>query len=148
MKVFLTGAAGFIGSFLVPELIDAGHHVMGLSRSDAGAEALTRARAEVICGDVNDLDSLRDYGVASRNLAEQTRETRKPNGCAFRNARSRRGETTMIAPFQIPWDPDGLADLKHRLGTARWGDAKEQQADFMKKAALLAPQYQTELLPP
>jgi uncharacterized protein YbjT (DUF2867 family) len=57
MRVFLTGATGFIGSFLVPELINAGHHVVGLSRSDAGAEALTRAGAEVFRGDVNDLDA-------------------------------------------------------------------------------------------
>jgi nucleoside-diphosphate-sugar epimerase len=58
MRVFLTGATGFIGSYLVPELIGAGHHVVGLSRSDAGAEALTRAGAEVFLGDVNDLDRL------------------------------------------------------------------------------------------
>jgi uncharacterized protein YbjT (DUF2867 family) len=56
MRVFLTGATGFIGSFLVPELIDAGHHVVGLSRSAAGAAALTRAGAEVCQGDVNDLN--------------------------------------------------------------------------------------------
>jgi uncharacterized protein YbjT (DUF2867 family) len=58
VRVFLTGATGFIGSFLVPELINAGHHVVGLSRSHASAEALTRAGAEVFHGDVNDPDRL------------------------------------------------------------------------------------------
>lgn len=65
MRVFLTGGGGFIGSFLVPELIGAGHHVVGLSRSDAGAEALTRAGAEVLRGDVNDLDRLRIAAAAA-----------------------------------------------------------------------------------
>jgi nucleoside-diphosphate-sugar epimerase len=42
MRVFLTGATGFIGSYLVPELINAGHHVVGLSRSDRGADTHIR----------------------------------------------------------------------------------------------------------
>ena len=68
MQVFLTGAAGFIGSYLVPELINAGHHVVGLSRSNAGAEALTRAGAEVCRGDVNDLDRLRTTAEAAEGV--------------------------------------------------------------------------------
>lgn len=68
MRVFLTGATGFIGSFIVPELINAGHHVVGLSRSDAGAAALTRAGAEVFRGDANDLDRLRTAAEASEAI--------------------------------------------------------------------------------
>ena len=59
MKIFLTGATGFIGAYLVPELVEAGHHVVGLSRSVAGADALTRAGAAAVRGDVNDLERLR-----------------------------------------------------------------------------------------
>src|SRR5580658_5178654 len=60
MRIFVTGAPGFIGSALVPELIQAGHHVMGLTRSEAGAEALRAVGAEVKYGNLEDLDSLRD----------------------------------------------------------------------------------------
>ncbi|MEU6670386.1 SDR family oxidoreductase [Streptomyces sp. NPDC046727] len=65
MRIFVTGASGWIGSALVPDLIEAGHQVVGLARSDASAAALTSAGADVVRGTVDDLDVLRAAADAS-----------------------------------------------------------------------------------
>ncbi|SFR86761.1 Nucleoside-diphosphate-sugar epimerase [Dyella sp. OK004] len=71
MRIFLTGATGFIGSRIVPELLAAGHRVLGMTRSDEGAHALAYAGAEVHRGHLEDLDSLRS-GAAKADAVIHT----------------------------------------------------------------------------
>nr|MCU0732498.1 NAD-dependent epimerase/dehydratase family protein [Hyphomonas sp.] len=60
MRIFLTGATGFVGSSIIPELLAAGHEVVGLTRSDSGRRQIEAAGGRSYSGTIEDLESLQD----------------------------------------------------------------------------------------
>src|SRR5580692_5234881 len=68
MRIFVTGASGWIGSAVVPELLSAGHQVVGLARSDESARRLEKAGATVLRGDITKPDVLAQGAVASEGV--------------------------------------------------------------------------------
>lgn len=104
MRVFVTGATGGIGSVLVPELMTAGHEVLGLARSDASAHALTAAGASVLRGDLDDPDTLAAGAVQSDGVIHLA------FGADFNNfEKSVARETSAVEAFGASLDGTGKA---------------------------------------
>ena len=104
MRIFVTGASGFIGSAVVAELTGAGHQVVGLARSDSSAHAVAATGAEVYRGSLDDPDSLREAAQNSDgaiHLARiDTTSTILRQGRSWTDGRSRCSAT----PSQVPID--------------------------------------------
>jgi nucleoside-diphosphate-sugar epimerase len=115
MRVFVTGASGWIGSATVDELLSAGHSVLGLARSDASAAALEEKGATVLRGDLDDLDALRKGAVDADGVIHQANKHDWANPAASNAAE--RGAVEAIAdtlvdterPFVLASGVAGLA---------------------------------------
>jgi nucleoside-diphosphate-sugar epimerase len=123
MRVFLTGATGFIGSHIIPELKDAGHTVLGLTRSQAGAQALAAAGADAHHGDLTDLDSLRAGATACDAVIH----------CAFQHDFSKFAENAQIDERAIRALGSALAGSDRPLivsgGVGPWSPGRPMTED-------------------
>ncbi|OXM85677.1 SDR family oxidoreductase [Paenibacillus rigui] len=138
MRVFVTGATGFVGSAVVPELLAAGHQVVGLARSDEGAAALKAAGADVHRGTLNDLDSLQNGAAAADGVihlafihnfsdyaaaAETDRQAIEAIGAALQGSNKPfvvTAGTLMLSPGRLGTEEDTLPPntLRHSEKTA------------------------------
>lgn len=139
MRVFVTGATGFIGSAVVPELIQAGHSVLGMTRSEKGAEALARQGADVHYGTLENLDSLKrgakdadavihlafnhDFSKIKANCEEDRRAIEAMGEVLTASGRPFIGTAGVLVENPVPGQPFGEDDPKPDV---RWPRVSEE----------------------